>query len=626
MTERFAQPDLERRLREAESFIRINTAAAELSPVAVLNTICLEVAQAVGVPSAGFGQLDPDHQTLTVIAEYRSVGVSAMGVRFTSSNPLTRVVLETRQAVFVNDVTTDARLGDSRDGLLSLGIHSLMIVPVIAHDEVIGTLGLDAYAPHTFSEADRELASSLVRAAVPALEQTRLFERLKQTLERYEQLVGSVEGVVWESTWNGESLECTYVSPQIEAMLGYPRDQFVGPDAQTIWVNVEHPEDRDSVQATLKAVATDLQHRAIENRVITRDGQVRWIGDQISARRQGDLVLLRGLMRDISDQKRAAQLEADRNAVLQLVAQGAPLSVTLERLRLMAETQSNGAPNAVFLFEQSDFEMINAIGLPAEIESRVRSREGHEFLLQFTAEKKRLRAGESVCVSMNDPRVSDGLRQAMHQHPQHLTLLPVKSSTGTLLAALMVFHDDEQPSLSPGLRAVMDLLAIAVERAKLLSDLEFQATHDQLTQLPNRVLYHRRLEEALTRAVQDGGVVGLLSVDLNGFKRVNDRFGHSVGDELLAGIARRLREGLDLGDTAARLGGDEFAIVLTGAQSRLEVHEAALRVQQSIEAFRLDNGARVSASIGVALYPSDATSADELYRVADAAMYLEKQT
>ncbi|NJK45275.1 MAG: GAF domain-containing protein [Pleurocapsa sp. SU_196_0] len=390
MTERLAQPDLERRLREAESFIRINTAAAELSPVAVLNTICLEVAQAVGVPSAGFGQLDPDHQTLTVIAEYRSIGVSAMGMRFTSSNPLTKVVLETRQAVFVNDVTTDARLGDSRAGLLSLGIHSLMIVPVIAHDEVIGTLGLDAYEPHTFNEADRELASSLVRAAVPALEQTRLFERLKQTLERYEQLVGSVEGVVWESTWNGESLECTYVSPQIEAMLGYPRDQFVGPDAQTIWVSVEHPEDREGVQATLRAVATDLQHRAIENRVITRDGQVRWIGDQISGRRQGNLVLLRGLMRDITEHKREAQLEADRNAVLQLVAQGAPLSVTLERLRVMAETQSGGAPNAVFLFEQSDFEMINAVGLPTDIESRLRSHEGHAFLLQFTAEKKTL--------------------------------------------------------------------------------------------------------------------------------------------------------------------------------------------------------------------------------------------
>ncbi|NJK45276.1 MAG: diguanylate cyclase [Pleurocapsa sp. SU_196_0] len=237
-----------------------------------------------------------------------------------------------------------------------------------------------------------------------------------------------------------------------------------------------------------------------------------------------------------------------------------------------------------------------------------------------------MRAGEPVRLSMNDARVSDGIRHAMRLHPQHLTLLPVNSSAGALLAALMVFHDDDQPSLGPGLRAVMDLLAIAVERAKLLSVLEFQATHDQLTQLPNRVLYHRRLEEALTRAVQSGGIVGLLSVDLNGFKRVNDRFGHSVGDALLAGIAKRLRDGLDLGDTAARLGGDEFALILTGVQSRFEIHDIALRVQQSIGAFKLDNGARVSASIGVALYPSDAISSDELYRVADAAMYLQKQT
>jgi diguanylate cyclase (GGDEF)-like protein/PAS domain S-box-containing protein len=624
MTDPPSPVDLERRLREAELFIRINTAAAHGSPVAVLSTICREVAQAIGVPGAGFGQLDADGRTLTVIAEHRAEGTSAMGVQFTSSNPLTRAVIETRKPVIVGDVNTDERLADSRSGLQALGICSMMIVPVIAHDEVIGTLGLDAYTPHEFTPSDVNLVSSVIRAAVPVLEQTRLFAQLQSTLERYERLVGSVEGVVWESTWNGRMLECTYVSPQIESMLGYPREDFLGPDDVNAWERVEHAEDRPRVHATMHAVIADLQPRAVENRVITKDGRELWISDRISGWRDGDRVFLRGLMRDVTEHKRAARLESDRNAVLELVAQGAELNVTLERLRLMAETQSGGAPNAVFLFDQSDFEMVNAVGLPADLMARLQSPVGHAFLLSFAPEKKRLRAGEVLHLTIHDPRVSAETRQAMRSHPQHVALLPVRSSAGALLAAMMVFHDEDQLTLNPGLRAVMDLLSIALERSKLLRTLEFQAKHDQLTQLPNRVLYHERLEEAMRRADDGGGLMGLLNLDLDGFKRVNDRFGHIVGDELLVGLTEYLRGNLDPRDTLARLGGDEFAIVVHEIQSRTELLEIAGRVQEFINAFRLENGARVTASIGAAIYPSDATRADDLYRVADEAMYLEK--
>ena len=349
-----SQADLERRLREAELFIRINAAAADLSPISVLNTVCREVAEALGVPSSGFGQIDREDGTMTVIAEHRSIGPSALGQRL-ESNELTREVIRERHVVIVEDVATEALLadGNGKANLLALGIRSLMIVPVIARGEVIGTLGLDAYEPHAFSEEDAELASSVVGTAASALEMTRLFEQLQHSLERYERLVSSIDGVVWESTWDGKKLACTYVSPHIETLLGYPTSSFLGLNDQNAWPKIHYSNSRGQVIAALHSVAENFERCDLEYRVLTRDGRELWIADSFSGWQHDGTVFLRGLMRDITAQKRGAHLELQRNEILELIAQNAPLEVSLERLRGMAETELGGAPNAVIVFESS---------------------------------------------------------------------------------------------------------------------------------------------------------------------------------------------------------------------------------------------------------------------------------
>lgn len=165
------------------------------------------------------------------------------------------------------------------------------------------------------------------------------------------------------------------------------------------------------------------------------------------------------------------------------------------------------------------------------------------------------------------------------------------------------------------------------ERRAAEAQLEHLAHHDVLTGLPNRALYQDRLEQALERVGRRGGEVALLYVDLDDFKGVNDRYGHEAGDQVLREIARRLRECVRASDTVARIGGDEFTVILGEVARREDVQRVADKILRSIaQPVRLPTGiARLGASVGVAVFPRDATDAEGLLRRADHAMYRAKR-
>mgnify|MGYP000984610847 CR=1 FL=1 len=152
------------------------------------------------------------------------------------------------------------------------------------------------------------------------------------------------------------------------------------------------------------------------------------------------------------------------------------------------------------------------------------------------------------------------------------------------------------------------------------------AHYDGLTRLPNRTLFWDRLEQALRLAGRGRQIVAVLELDLDGFKAVNDGLGHAAGDELLRQVGRRLQATLRESDTAARLGGDEFAVVLTTIARPQDATNVAQKIIDRIDRpFVLPQGpARVSASIGIALYPDHASTAKELAHRADLAMYAAK--
>ena len=156
--------------------------------------------------------------------------------------------------------------------------------------------------------------------------------------------------------------------------------------------------------------------------------------------------------------------------------------------------------------------------------------------------------------------------------------------------------------------------------------IRFQATHDGLTGLPNRALFIDRLELAISHSRRHGGLVGMVMMDVNRFKEINDTLGHAFGDDLLDEIGRRLRRTTRETDTVARLGGDEFAVMFE-AQERSSALEVAERVARALEVAFTVGGVTVDvrASMGIALYPFHAEDADTLLKHADIAMYEAKR-
>ena len=170
------------------------------------------------------------------------------------------------------------------------------------------------------------------------------------------------------------------------------------------------------------------------------------------------------------------------------------------------------------------------------------------------------------------------------------------------------------------------LAALAIETRRLYSDLRHRSEFDLLTDIHNRFSLDKRLDAQIEEARQQASIFGLIYIDLDNFKRVNDVYGHQVGDLYLQEVALRMKRQLRAHDSLARLGGDEFAVLVPIVRSRADVQEIALRLERSFDAPFPVDGVIIhpAASVGIALYPEDAITKDGLLNAADAAMYKAK--
>ncbi len=183
------------------------------------------------------------------------------------------------------------------------------------------------------------------------------------------------------------------------------------------------------------------------------------------------------------------------------------------------------------------------------------------------------------------------------------------------------------PDLLDRLSGVAAQATTALQNGRLLDEMTHQALHDQLTGLANRLQFTEQLGRAVDRAREELHPVTLLYLDLDGFKPVNDEFGHDVGDQLLVAVAKRLAACTREEDTVARLGGDEFAVLIDAATAAGEAEEVSTRLAAALSRpFMIDgHQLRLSASIGRAVFPIDAEDSDGLLRCADAAMFAVKR-
>ena len=199
------------------------------------------------------------------------------------------------------------------------------------------------------------------------------------------------------------------------------------------------------------------------------------------------------------------------------------------------------------------------------------------------------------------------------------------ASLGYLFAALPPDANPgplERDALSKGASQA----SIAIETRRLYADLVRRSEFDDLTEAHSRYYLERELDILIQFSEVSGGTFGLIYFDLDGFKRVNDSYGHRVGDEYLQQVALRIKSQLRSQDKLARLGGDEFAVLVPLVRNHSDLQEIIVRLQASLSDPIVIEGKTLpsSASFGLAVYPQDGTTRDELIDIADAAMYASK--
>ena len=331
--------------------------------------------------------------------------------------------------------------------------------------------------------------------------------------------------------------------------------------------------------------------------------------------------------RDISSRKRAEQLETARNNALELLAHGKPLDLVLNAVTEIVQAPFPHLRCAIVYWRNNAWHM-SAPLLSEAFRSNFLKRVGSSAAARFESQFKQGRA--SWFNNLEDNlRPED--RKLMEANGIQAALgYPILTSAGVLMGAILAFRDEPgEPSNAEleSLAIVSRLASVGIEQHDLTEQLSFQAHHDALTQLPNRPHFESELEKLLSVLEPSGKQVGLILLDLDGFKQVNDTLGHAAGDDLLRQVALRLTKGFANKGMVARMSGDEFMLRIDHFSDPNELEALAESILETIRTpFSIMNTeVFITASVGMSLFPQDATAREHLIRNADTAMYQVKR-
>ncbi len=332
---------------------------------------------------------------------------------------------------------------------------------------------------------------------------------------------------------------------------------------------------------------------------------------------------------DVEARLRAAAAEQERHSIVEMIARGEPLEKTLGQLAHLVENQSSKLRCSVLILRNGRLYTAAAGNTP---ERFLQELNGLPIHGESGAVSTAPYWGHSLLVSniKTDSRWEPHRRVALAGGLQACWSAPILSGVGEILGTLAAYlenpsrPDDAEIEL---LKGAARLAGIAIEQRHLTDELFYQAHYDPLTQLANRAIFEERVTQAITAARHARTTMGLLYIDLDRFKLVNDVLGHSIGDLLLSQVARRLESCVRRSDILARLGGDEFGLLLAEIHDTSGATNVARKILDSLrDPFQIEGHELfVTGSIGISLFPKDGDNVGTLERNADSAMYRAKR-
>jgi diguanylate cyclase (GGDEF)-like protein/PAS domain S-box-containing protein len=429
----------------------------------------------------------------------------------------------------------------------------------------------------------------------------------------------------------GEHGTWYFVSPQIETILGFsPKEWCADPD---LWASRLHPDDRRRVlEAESEIVDAKPSNGAAEYRLLHRDGRVVWVRDDALLVEDDDgSRRWHGVMSDITQQK-AAEAELERRAAQQAAV--ARLGEHALEGASISDLMQEAVGAAALLL---DVQVASVLELsPGGDSFQVRVTHGDWAVSEIIPGGRDSQAGYTILTGA-PVIVGDWEAEKRFQCSPILASRGVRSGLTVVVEGrrgpfgILGLHSTSLREYTPldvdFAQSLANVLGDTLERQLTDDDIRYRALHDELTGLPNRILFLDRLQQAIERQRRrPGSLSAVLILDLDRFKLVNDSMGHQIGDELLAAAAPRLKHALRSSDTVARFGGDEFGILLEEITGEHDAIDMAQRVAGVFtRPFVLDGNEHfVTTSIGIAL-AAGGTLAEDLVRDADSAMNRAKE-
>lgn len=599
-------------------------AAVELDPVVVMQIV---VERSRKLTDADFAVIDMIEGDETVHRAATEAAADCIGLRLKIGSSLTGLAIRGQAILRCDDSETDPRV--DREACRRKGVRAIVVVPLVRDGAVLGLLRVLSCRPRAFDERHVAVLQLMAGVVTAALRNASELEDKRRLLSQRDAALLAVRRseqqfrLAFEHAPIGMALitpngRWMQVNRALCAMLGYAESELLGTTLRAL-VQPGNAAPPDSAFAEPIPVA-----------FLHKSGRPVWglTGMSLVQNADGTPAHYIGQILDVTEQKRAAHWEEERGRLLEMVAQDRPPLEVLAHLAEHLHGQMPGVTCAVMFLQDGAIHQF-APSLPPDFAQATAAR-----ALGIAAELCAHEVGRELPLTVSSI-ASDAAWEAVRPVALRCGLkccwaTPVRSMEGTF-AALLLCYLEEERAPSPDQRRILHaagkLAALAVEHSQMTRQLAHLARHDVLTRLPNRTIRDDRLQQAITLAARNGHMVGLLALDLDHFKCVNDTYGHHAGDELLQQFAARIRGVLRESDTFARMGGDEFTIVLPELRAPGGAAVVAAKLMDIISApYPLSTGSlRVTGSIGIAIYPRDAQDSLALQKAADEALYRAKK-